>query len=215
MSYPLFLRALLERGQVTVAPLGPLGREEVHQSEEILRAFEGRYRLELPGIPPPLDERAANWAGILFYRACQGYAFRDLAAELLARELSQPCPVPIDAGVHYSVDLIYRFLPDLIRLVRAASENDPLGQHLLRWAQSWPLSSVGIPNVGETSCVGFADAPSLLALYADRILASGDRSRLNDPLARQAVARALGLHPELAGALAADFPVPSLQETPS
>ena len=44
----------------------------------------------------------------------------------MTEQLSVPCPQKASPAVCYSVDLTFRFLPDLTRLARAASEDDPL-----------------------------------------------------------------------------------------
>jgi hypothetical protein len=105
----------------------------------------------------------------------------------------------VSPGTHYSVDLVMRYLPDLMNFAAGAAERDPLVEHLRRWAQQWPLSSVGIRGLGDVSIDGFAESPGLMRLYADRILARPDTSRLADPRARQAVQCAVGMHQELAG----------------
>ena len=99
--------------------------------------------------------------------------------------------------------MVFRYLPDLTRFARSAAEADPLVEHLRRWARKWPLSSVGMPGVEEVSVDGFADSPGLMRLYADRVIATGDTSRLNDPRACQAVSSALGMYEALGGRVAA------------
>ena len=104
---------------------------------------------------------------------------------------------------HYSVDLVFHYLPDLMRFARSAAAADPLVEHLRRWARKWPLSSVGIEGVDDVSIDGFADSPGLMRLYADRVIAAGDTSRLSDPRVRQAVGGALGMYEDLGGRMAA------------
>ena len=103
---------------------------------------------------------------------------------------------------HYSADLSLRFLPDAWRLARDASESDPLVSFLLKTANRWPLSSVGISSTSISSVDGFATDPSLLALYVDRIIERRDNSRLDDPRVRESIRRAVGAHDVLAPALA-------------
>jgi hypothetical protein len=157
----------------------------------------------------------------MFYRACQFAVFRDVPAEAVAGALSVPCPgatavtaVAQSPAVHYSVDVVFRFLPDLARFARSAADNDPLLEPLQRWARQWPLSSVGMAGV-DGADVAFVAHPALLALYVDRVIATRDRSRLADERVRQAVRAALGLHPQLAPDLAAALDASASTESPS
>ena len=202
MGYASFLSDLLETGRVRVPAPAELREEELRAGDEVLRAFEAAYRLELPGTPPAFDPAAARWAALRFFRACQFAAFRDVPAEAVAEALSGGGPEPLPSA-HYSVDLVLRLLPDLVRFARSAAEKDPLVEHLLRLGREWPLSSVGLAEVGPVGLGAVADHPALLALYVDRVIATRDVSRLADARVRDGVRRALGLHTELAPQLAA------------
>ena len=99
------------------------------------------------------------------------------------------------------MDLSLRFLPDVMRMARAANAQDPLVEYLLAWAADWPLSSVGITGVNAGSIDPFIDDASLRALYVDRIIAANDQSRLADARAADAVRAALGGFRELSPAI--------------
>jgi hypothetical protein len=202
MGFASFLSSLFESGRVRVTGQRELPEDELHAGDEVLRTFELLYRLELPGEPPALDPKAARWAAVLFFRACQFALYRDVPASIIEEELSARAPFRASPSVCYSVDLVFRLLPDLARFARSAAENDPLVGHLERLGREWPLSSVGMPDLGAVDVRAFIDDPCLLALYVDRILAARDVSRLSDARVRDSVAQALGLHPELSPALA-------------
>jgi hypothetical protein len=201
MDYPRFLTSLFEDGRLSVPPVAPLSGDEVRAAGEVLAEFEERYRLEMPAPMPPFAESAAQWAARRFYRACQLAVYRDEPEEVVRRELAEG-PRPDDSPEsHYSVDLVFRYLPDLVNFAVSASQRDPLVEHLRRWARGWPLSSVGMRDVGEVSIEGFADSRGLMRLYADRIILRADASRLSDGRARRAVQTALGIYEELAGSI--------------
>lgn len=168
-----------------------------------MASVERQTRLEVPGEPPLFHLPAACWAAQMIYHACRFVVFRDTGEQEVGHALSVPCPAGQEASRHYSVDLTFHYLPDLIRHARTASPDDPLVNHLLAWAAAWPLSSVGVPGVGAVDIGGFAGHPALLRLYVDRIVARGDLARLSDPRVREAARGALGLFPELAAEVAA------------
>lgn len=203
MGFAVFLSSLLEEGRGHVPAPADLSEQELRAADEMLAGFERSYRLEVPGEAPSLDAAAARWAAAMFFRACQFAVFRDVPAQLVERELSVPCPSAATAAAHYSVDLVFRLLPDLLRFARSAAEADPLVARLMRWARDWPLSSVGVADVSPVDARIVFTHPALAVLYVDRILARRDKPRLADERVRDSVRSALGLHPELAPEMAA------------
>src|SRR5262245_12330175 len=148
MTYATFLSVLLSEGRVRVPAHAEFGPDDLGKGDRVLMDFERFYRQELPGTPPSLDLDAARWAALRFLHACRLIVYRDLGADVVEMEMTVPCPRPAGPGVSWSVDLTFRFLPDLHRFARSAANEDPLVAHLLRWAREWPLSSVGIADVG-------------------------------------------------------------------
>jgi hypothetical protein len=203
MSLPQFLNSLFADGRVRVPLPAEVLEDELCEAAEAVRTFEADYRQDLPGTPPPLAVKVARWAALMFYRACQFVGFREVGEEDMARALAPPCPAADPSSRHYTVDAVFRFLPDLMKLARTASEKDPLHGHLARWSTDWPLSSVGIPGTAELQIEPIVGHPCLLRMYVDRIIARRDTARLVDPRIKEAVQQTLGLFPELAPEMAA------------
>jgi hypothetical protein len=197
-----FLSALFADGRVRVADVDSPLDDEFGDAEQLLVDFEREYRDDLPGNPPPISLPAARYGACTLYRACQFLVYRDVdqpaIRQVLGRELDQPrCP-----SVDYSVDVTLRMLPDAVRLARAAASGDPLVEELVRLANQWPLSSVGIQEAGVGSIDTFAEDPCLLRLYVDRVIARRDVKRLADDRARAVAAQAIGAFDELAPGVA-------------
>jgi hypothetical protein len=212
MSVARFLNSLLAGVSVRVpASVNQNGvllvpsAEELDEAKQILTSFEAEYRNELPGNPPVLNETALLWGALTVFRAASFLANRDVTAEVIASAFGQRCSEPASPSVCYSVDLTLRFLPDLIRLARAASENDPLVEILTTLGRDWPLSSVGVANVGSVDITPFVDHDCLRQLYVDRIIVMKYRSRMNDAKVCEAIRTAIGLHPELAPEVAKEL----------
>lgn len=201
-----FFDNLHNEGRVRLTSADAPTLAEIDAATNGLLDFEREYRLNLAGTAPVPVWSAVRWGAAGVYRAAQFLAYRELGPDALARDLGIPCPEPPSAAVCYSVDLSFRFLPDLIRLARAAAANDPLVERLMAWAASWPLSSVGISGVSPGPIEAFIEDESLRMLYVDRIIATKDVSRLTNDRVRIAVAAAIGAFPELAPEVAAALP---------
>jgi hypothetical protein len=198
MSLTAFLNELLTDGRVRVGVAGDVAEPDRLEAEQNLANVERQSRLDLPGEPPPLSAPAAIWAATTFREACRFVAFRDLDPVAMGVLAQRPNLSADPPSIHYSVDLTFRFLPDVICQARTASEQDPLVAHLLQLAREWPLSSVGIAGVADVNVDAVVGHPCLLRMYADRIIVARDWTRLSSPRVREAVQCAVGLFPELA-----------------
>jgi hypothetical protein len=206
-----FLQQLFETGRVRVPEL-PIAEADFATADAVLTACQLQFRRDLAGEPPPFDLAAARWAAVAFYRACQLVAHRHLGEPSMRAAFAAPNLDQRSAAVHYSIDLTFRYLPDLERLARSSSQNDPHLEHLRSWARQWPLSSVGMRDIEPADASPVLDNACLLSLYVDRALEHRDLPRLADARAREAARRALGLFvnlaPEVAQTLGID---PSLE----
>lgn len=213
MGYREFLTGLFEDGRVTVPEVAPLLDEEVRAGDDVIAEYERVYRVEMPGTPLQFSAAAARWAGTRFFRACQFAVYRDVGEEAINEELGIPYGEPVSPNIHYSVDLVFRYLPDITKFAGSAAEQDPLLDHLYGWARQWPLSSVGMSEIDKVEIDCFADDASLLRLYVDRVIATRDETRLSHDRVRQMVQGSLGLFPELAQEIASTLSEYDVQDT--
>ena len=169
----------------------------------VLAGVEERARTELAGDAPAFSGPAGLWAARLIYQACCCVVCRELGADVLDKVFAVPCPTAPGPERDWSVDLLFRHLPELFRVARHLSNADPLLAALKALGTAWPLSSVGMPELEAVRIDSFCAHPALRRLYADRIVAAGDFSRIGDPRVADLLRADLGLHRELAPALAA------------
>jgi hypothetical protein len=198
-----FLHDLIERGHVRV----PLAAEAADSADDVvaaIRSLDADARTNLAGEAPPLSPAAAMWALGIIESACRFLVYREFDADDIAADLSKPCPDSASPSVHYSVDLFFRYLPDVIRLARGAGQSDPLIDQLIAIARQWPLSSIGVSGVEieERTLRSILTHPSLRQLYADRIIEQRDVGRLGSTTARDAVRASLGAYTQLAPEIA-------------
>ncbi len=203
MGYCRFLENLFGDGRVALTEFAPLSEAELTDGDALIADYEQLSRLDMPGNAPQFDAAAGRWAAVKLFRACQFAVFRDIDAQTMSQELDEPWTAAKTPAVHYSVDLLFRFLPDLAKFATSAAEQDPLLETLNAWGRQWTLSSVGMPGIEPANIDGFRDDASLMQLYVDRIIAARDMSRLEIPAVRKQAASTLGLFPELAPRIAA------------
>ena len=203
MDFSDFIQSVTLEGRAIVPPPDKVSPQALERAARCLQAIEEQVRLEMPRDPPDFDVDAALWAALMFFRACQFATFRDIDGQTVQTELNKLCPGDESPAKHYSVDLMFRFLPRLLHFSKSASEGDVLNECLLKIAARWPLSSVGVEGIEPKGVNILCQDASLLAFYVDRILASEDVSRLNEPAVADAVRAALGLHGDLSPAMSA------------
>lgn len=201
MATPLltFVEGLFVTGRVRLTTDAPPDDADVTEAIGKVVEFEKAMRLDLPGIAPSVDESTLQWALVAFYHACQFQVYRNLGVSSLSGRFAAEPPRGSTAEAHYSVDLVFRFLPDLVKLARNGSPEDPLLATLSEWCEAWPLSSVGVSNLTPPHCEPILADECLLRIYVDRILRTQDESRLSDQRIRDEVTRAVGAFPELGG----------------
>lgn len=193
-----FLNDLYDSGRIELdAKPAEIGGIDALQGTLI--SIDREIRSDFPGVCPPLDPAMAHWATQFLFKACHLLANRDLPADTVQTELD-PAATPPDRSpaALYSVDLAFRFIPDVERLASQAAAEDPLVKALHAQGLLWPLSSVGMRLEDPDFDVSPILADPVLSLcYAERIIARKDKSRLGDPATAALVNEALGGYPEL------------------
>lgn len=193
-AFSFFIRTLLFDGNVAVENLMPFEEPDVAIASQTLREFEALYREDLPAGMPEFDVQAALWSAQAFFRACQFAMFREIDAVTMQREfdaLKQPTD---STASHYSVHLIFRFLPDLVRLTKSISKEDPLNVKVQQWAEDWPLSSIGLRNVASPKLDKILSHQSLMKMYIDRIIEKDAFENISSAKLRDQICIALGAH---------------------
>ncbi|HEY6227169.1 MAG TPA: hypothetical protein VI282_08620 [Verrucomicrobiae bacterium] len=196
----VFLKGLIEQGHALVSAM-PLS-ENASETEKALREIDQRTREELAIEAPAFANGAAVWAARLTYHLAQFTVCRDIGEEQIHAICNIPCPGAKSAETIWSVDLTLRHLPRIFQLARHLSGGDPLVTQMTRIAAEWPLSSVGVADVADADITMIVEHPALARLYADRIFAEKDTARLGNVALDDALRRDVGIHRELAPALA-------------
>jgi hypothetical protein len=192
-----FLTGLLERGAVYIQSKEPPGDSDFAACQDLLADLDKVTRLDMAFDPPEYVAEASQWAAARLYSACLFLVHRDADAEEVRRALSVPCPGQPGPATVYSTDLLLRYLPDVYALARGLSPDDPLVEALRDLGRAWPLSSVGMEDIGAVDISTFIENRALRQLYVDRILEREDVSRTDHPLVRECVMRSVGLARDL------------------
>ncbi len=199
-----FLNTLFHSGELRIS------RSDAHfESRSINDAlihFESIWRNQLPATLPKFVPDMASRASHVLFLLARAVVFREIEMEQTV-SLIRKCglttsDLPED---HYSVDLVFQFLPQVTERAARISESDPLIDQLLSIGRQWPLSSVGMKSCAPDEIPLALQHPTLWKIYTDRIISRKDLSRVNLPVVRDAVAAAIGpfanLAPEISNGL--------------
>lgn len=212
-----FLTALWETGQVSVPALSPTGSSDFSSAdlaESALRLgwYASEERAALPGTPPTVSDTAALWGLTATFTACSLIVHRQHTVETFSSQFECSQLGVLSPSIVYSVDLTFRFLPDVHRLAMSLAESDPLCDVLEELGRQWPLSSVGmgfrelkdapIQYPADHLAAWWHDA-CLRQLYLDRIADRGELNRLDDGRVAEAMRGVIGIHQELSPKIAA------------
>jgi len=189
-----FLKDLLTTGDVTItgrpAPFEPA---DLQAAEVLLRAYHADDTLALPGTAPAFDAPAALWAAAYLYYTMQLTVSRELDETAIEEHL-RGFAGPVTPEVIYSTDLLFRYLPDLLRLAKGLAPGDALVARLHATARQWPLSFVGQePGDAQAEATLLAH-PALRQEYLDRIIGARDRPRASQSHLTPLIHAALGGH---------------------
>lgn len=168
----------------------------------ILEALHVSTRDEIAIDVPKFSPAVALWAARLFYQLCRFVVCRDIGQVEIKEVCEVRCPVERGPESDWSADLTLRHLPRVFQLARHLGNGDPLVEEIKKIATAWPLSSVGITGLEQPSLDSFVHHPALCRLYADRILAAEDVSRLGDPRIDDLLRSDIGIYHDLSPSLA-------------
>lgn len=195
-----FVTDLLSTGRVRLKSDQAATPDESTAALNVLLQRESEYRVELPGMPPDVDARAAAWGLATMYQLCQFHVYRHLGSDVVEQRFAAALQSDLP-GVHYSVDLALRFLPDIAHLTGHSSPEDPLSAVVQRLASDWPLSSVGIPDIAPRDLEPILADDCLRRMYVDRVIDRRDLARCEHPLVQAEIRRVAGAFPDLATGL--------------
>jgi len=197
MEMRAFLNELLERGTVHIEMREAPKDSDFAACQDLFESLDEAARLNSAFEPPKQILCVSEWAAARLYSACLYLVHRDADAQEVHKAMSVPCAEEQGTAAAYSADLLLKYLPDVYSLARGLAEEDPLVQELMTLARAWPLSSVGMDNVGEVDISAFIEDRALRQLYIDRIMERGDVSRADYPLVRDGIVRSVGLARDL------------------
>lgn len=195
MALTEFLESLFDNGRVSVSAPDEIVPDNFKSAHDVLVNSEQIWRTD-HSAPPPFDVQAAVWAAEILFRAAQFQVFRDVDAEFIHAAFATPEPDG-SASSHYSVDLCFRYLGDVLHQAKRASAGDPLNDEIVRLLQRWPLSAVGMKGFDPPVRGDAFKHDGLWRMFIDRIVACSDQQLMTDPSVQKSIAAAIGPFPEL------------------
>jgi len=187
-----FLVDLFSQGEVIIAPLiTEIEEKDQELSTTILQQAYNKAIQNMPHQAPAFDADAALWAAIYLYRTIQLILIRHLEEAEIQKHLQAYIRTP-NAATIYSMDLSFRYLPNLFHLAKGLAPGDVLVKYLNRLALKYPFSSVGIELKEPLDHSLILAHPSLKVAYIDRIIEAKDKKRIQQYQLESYVAEVLG-----------------------
>ncbi len=180
---------------LTAEPWGHADRSHEPAVNAAIELADRLARLEAPSAAPELDLQAAQWGLSCLAWSVFLLVDRSQADTALPKELAEAEPSGDLAGHHWSIDLSFRYLHDVLVRARAAAAEDGLVGQLEQLCSRWPLASVGTGlALPETRARTILENDCLRRVLLDRIIAKSDRELLaHSSLAPYAAGYNLGI----------------------
>jgi hypothetical protein len=187
-----FIQDIIQHGKVVVeGTVTPFTDEDVQTAVQRLHEHYEQQKRELTGTVPAFDAAAAIWAAGFLYRAVQLVMLRDLGEETV-NGLLTPYEGAISPEAILSVDLSFRYLPNLVGLAKGLAPEDALVKRLHEAAVQWPFSSVGMKLDEELNNDVIMNNTCVRRAYIDRIITARDIKRCNNTQVNEYIQEALG-----------------------
>lgn len=187
-----FIQDIIQQGKVIVdGKITPFSEEDIQLATQRLQAYYDHQQQELTATVPAFHATAAVWAACFLYRAVQLVMLRDLGEEAV-NSLLTPFDGEISPETILSVDLSFRYLPNLMGLAKGLAPEDVLVKRMEQAAILWPFSSVGMKVEGDMHIEVIMNNTCLRRTYIDRIIEARDSKRCNNLQVKEYIQEALG-----------------------
>ncbi len=168
--------------------------EEDQRVVDFLQAEYETEQAEYPGTSPEFDGVAALMAAKIVYVAAQLILFREQKEEAL-HDLFPADYTPTAPGSILSADLCLRFLPEMLKNLKAIDSEDLLIELLETRLKKWHYSSVHYPlRIEELDFNEAYENACLLHLYCDRIIRYKNLPLALTPFFKNRVQAQMGLY---------------------
>jgi hypothetical protein len=177
--------------------------------KDFLEVEYSRENIEYPFTPPPFDASAAIWAAKIVYTAAQLLLYRKDESHNLPA-LLPAYKKEVDAASMLSVDLVLRFVPEILHKAIDMDKEDALVPILQSHLQTWHYSGIlfevsaklpAYPDTAKQKEIQDAAAYSTFPenqcfrqLYFDRIIKIKHTGLAEQPSVNQQIKAALGNH---------------------
>lgn len=194
MQLEQFILDIILQGKVIVDDkISAFTKEDLQLATQRLREDHALQQQELTATVPAFHAEAAIWAAGFLYRAVQLVMLRNLGEEVV-NELLTPYGGEVSPETILSVDLSFRYLPNLMGLAKGLAPEDVLVKRMMEAAISWPFSSVGMKVEGDMKIDVILNNACLRREYIDRIIEARDTKRCNNVQVNEYIQEALGDH---------------------
>jgi hypothetical protein len=187
-----FIQDIFQHGKVVVAgQVIPFTEQDAQETIQCLHEQYNYQAQELTGPAPAFHPGAAIWAAGFLYRSVQLAMLRELGEEAV-NGLLTTYDGPVSPETILSVDISFRYLPNLLGLAKGLAPEDVLVKRLRQAAIQWPFSSVGMTVDGVMDIEPILQDACLRSTYIDRIIEARDKERSKHVQVNEYIKEALG-----------------------
>ncbi|MFK7776023.1 MAG: hypothetical protein AB8F94_28120 [Saprospiraceae bacterium] len=142
------------------------------EKEKVILFLEKEYQAEsseFPFVSPEFHPQAALWAAEISYYACQFILFRE-NDEAKMEDFFPAFQFEVSPSTILSVDLCFRFIPDMLRQLSLIDSEDSLIAILEKYLKTWHFSGINYSlNLKDLDLNIIFTDPCLQQLYLNRI----------------------------------------------
>ncbi|MGY6648574.1 hypothetical protein [Wenyingzhuangia sp. IMCC45574] len=186
-----FLDGLFTTGQLKVEKeILVFTDEDINKTQELLLAYFESYRFTFPNSNTiHFDTNAGIWATQYLYRLCQSLLLRELSEEEAVSILPKYNGTKTKNEI-LSVDLIFRFIPQIFNISKSLTPSDILVKELQNLATNWSLSLFEIAENIKTESIEANN--TLLEIYCNRLIEHNFTKGITSEIIKQQILIQLG-----------------------
>ena len=188
------IKHLFEHEEVLLfQDISKISKSEKENVSEFLKSIYKEEVLAFPFDAPELDVNAAVWASEFVYKTAQLILYREDSPDDLSKVLPEEDFV-VTPSTLVSVDLCFRFIPDLWRELKLIDSEDELVPILEKQLRKWHYSAISTNLEIEEDWNSIKESVCLTQLYVNRVIRYKNKKLAKIPWINHEITAHIGLY---------------------